>query len=180
MISIDTGSFFHCILCHVIFRDSGLMTKLRLLSGHSNLLLQVPVNKKMVTDYNSFVKADDEIWIKKINSKITRSLYTTAKQFEADVHQILKNAQKYNVHSASMCAFPGKFSHCFACWLYTRPTCSKCACFEPVQCLSIINALNCNPDKRPSRTCGTGDAVTQPTSSVPQTMCISQKWQSLT
>ena len=70
-------------------------------------LLQTPVNKKLVTDYNRYVMVEDEMWIKKINVKLTRSVYVTHQQFKEDVHQILRNAQQYNVLSPSMCAYPG-------------------------------------------------------------------------
>ena len=61
---------------------------------------------KGVADYNDFVKPEDEMWIKKINQKLTRSAYVTHRQFREDVHQILKNAQKYNL-STGVCAHPG-------------------------------------------------------------------------
>ncbi|KAL0025336.1 hypothetical protein WJX79_008358 [Trebouxia sp. C0005] len=60
---------------------------------------------KGVADYNDFVKPEDEMWIKKINQKLTRSAYVTHRQFREDVHQILKNAQKYNL-STGVCAHP--------------------------------------------------------------------------
>jgi len=59
-----------------------------------------------VADYNNFVKPEDEMWIKKINQKLTRSAYVTHGQFREDVHQILKNALTYN-QSTGECAHPG-------------------------------------------------------------------------
>ncbi len=73
------------------------------------MLLQLPVlktGKNGVSDYNNFVKLEDEIWIKKINQKLTRSAYVTHGQFREDMHQILKNAVTYN-QSTGMCAHPG-------------------------------------------------------------------------
>jgi len=63
--------------------------------------------KNAVADYNKYVEPEDEMWIKKINQKLTRSAYVTHGQFREDVHQILKNAHKYNQFSGSMCAHPG-------------------------------------------------------------------------
>jgi len=73
------------------------------------VLLQLPVTKtgkNGVSDYNNFVKLEDEVWIKKINQKLTRSAYVTHGQFREDMHQILKNAVTYN-QSTGMCAHPG-------------------------------------------------------------------------
>ena len=64
---------------------------------------------KGVADYNNFVKPEDEMWIKKINQKLTRSAYVTHGQFREDVHQILKNAVTYN-QSTGVCAHPGPLS----------------------------------------------------------------------
>ena len=64
--------------------------------------------KNGVSDYNNFVKLEDEVWIKKINQKLTRSAYVTHGQFREDMHQILKNAVTYN-QSTGMCAHPGLF-----------------------------------------------------------------------
>ena len=72
------------------------------------MLLQIPVSKVRVTDYNDFVRPEDEMWLKKINGKLTKVQYVNRSQFQNDVHQIWKNAVKYNVYSGSLCAFPGK------------------------------------------------------------------------
>lgn len=73
------------------------------------MLLQLPVlktGKNGVSDYNKFVKPEDEMWIKKINQKLTRSAYVTHGQFREDMHQIMKNAVTYNTSTAD-CAHPG-------------------------------------------------------------------------
>ena len=71
------------------------------------MLLQTPVSKKMVKDYNDFVTVSEEMYIKIISGVLSRAQYVTHEEFRADVHQILKNAQKYNLSMASLCACPG-------------------------------------------------------------------------
>ena len=73
--------------------------------------LQTPVvktGKQGVTDYNNFVRPEDEMWVRKISQKLTRAAYVTHIQFREDVHQILKNAQKYN-DAGSLCGHEGWF-----------------------------------------------------------------------
>lgn len=67
------------------------------------------MSKKIVYDYNKFVSEADEMWIKKINVKLTRSQYSSRQEFDADVHQIAKNARAYNYayHQGAVCANPG-------------------------------------------------------------------------
>lgn len=73
-----------------------------------SLLLQNPVNKKQIEDYGNFVKPEDEMWVKKINGKLTKSQYTSHKQFKADIHQLMRNAQVYNAaFGGGVCAYPG-------------------------------------------------------------------------
>lgn len=69
-------------------------------------MLQVPVNKKNVSDYNNFVPPEDEMWIKKINGKLAKSGYTSGQQFKADVCQLKVNAEGYNL-GGGLCAYPG-------------------------------------------------------------------------
>ncbi len=93
------------------------------------MLLQLPVlktGKNGVSDYNNFVKLEDEIWIKKINQKLTRSAYVTHGQFRKDMHQILKNAVTYN-QSTGMCAHPGPlfFQSLQACFGTARVSSAK-------------------------------------------------------
>ena len=64
------------------------------------------MSKKNVADYNNFVLPEDEMWIKKINGKLTKSGYTSGQQFKADVRQLKMNAEKYNL-GGGLCAFPG-------------------------------------------------------------------------
>lgn len=72
-------------------------------------LLQNPVNKKYVADYNKFVPPEKEMWVKKINIKLTRSQYTSRTDFQKDVNQIAKNARAYNLHPEAVCANPSTF-----------------------------------------------------------------------
>ena len=64
------------------------------------------MSKKNVADYNNFVLPEDEMWIKKINGKLTKSGYTSGQQFKADVRQLKMNAEGYNL-GGGLCAFPG-------------------------------------------------------------------------
>ena len=69
-------------------------------------MLQLPVSKKNVADYNKFVLPEDEMWIKKINGKLGKSGYTSGQQFKADVRQLKVNAEGYNL-GGGLCAYPG-------------------------------------------------------------------------
>ena len=55
--------------------------------------LQTEVSKRVVTDYNKFVPPEKEMWVKKINTKLTRSQYASHNEFQKDIFQILKNAR---------------------------------------------------------------------------------------
>ncbi len=119
------------------------------------MLLQLPVlktGKNGVSDYNKFVKPEDEMWIKKINQKLTRSAYVMHGQFREDMHQILKNAVTYNTSTAD-CAHPGPlfvivlplvfalFWHCFctvlALFLRCFATCFGTARVSSAKCTGI-------------------------------------------
>ena len=75
-------------------------------------MLQIPVNKKNVADYNNFVLPEDEMWIKKINGKLAKSGYTSGQQFKADVRQLKVNAEGYNL-GGGLCAYPGSAAPTF-------------------------------------------------------------------
>ena len=90
--------------------------------------LQNPVNKKSVIDYNKFILPEDEMWIKKITGKLIKSGYTSHKQFKADLHQLMTNAQTYNGSEGGVCAYPRKQSH-FGCYMLAALHAQR-SCFE--------------------------------------------------
>lgn len=97
-------------------------------------MLQVQVSKKNVKDYNNFVRPEDEIWVKKINGKLAKSGYSSSQQFMADVHQLLMNAEAYNL-GGGLCAFPGIANlPLFVVWTntgFTHVCCLRVAtCFQ--------------------------------------------------
>lgn len=69
--------------------------------------LQTEVSKRVVTDYNKFVPPEKEMWVKKINTKLTRSQYASHNEFQKDIFQILKNARAYNYNPEAVCANTG-------------------------------------------------------------------------
>ena len=88
-----------------------------------------------VPDYNNYVKPEEEMWIKKINQKLTRSAYVTHGQFRQDMLQILKNAQTYNT-STGECAHPGPL------FVPCKLVSSQQKCHQPN---GLASQLDCNP-----------------------------------
>lgn len=54
------------------------------------------VNKSSVRDYHKWVRPEDEMWLDKINRKITQHEYTSGAQLRSDFEKIYKNAIAYN------------------------------------------------------------------------------------
>ena len=105
-------------------------------------LMQNSVNKKKVEDYSKFIQPEDEMWLKKISGKLTKSGYTSHKQFQADVHQLMTNAQIYNGAGGGVCAYPGKQSH-FGCLLIAALHMKVSCCENWKGCLMLSQLHRC-------------------------------------
>ena len=60
------------------------------------MVLQSPVNKKRASDYNNFIRAEDEMDLGKIDRKVKSAMYSSGAELRADFHQIFLNADFYN------------------------------------------------------------------------------------
>jgi hypothetical protein len=68
--------------------------------------VQHQVNILEVPDYLEFVRPEDEMWLKLIETKIRKLAYSTREQFLGDFRQMVANCRAYNSDGCGK--FPGQ------------------------------------------------------------------------
>jgi hypothetical protein len=70
-------------------------------------VVQRPVSKILVPDYNKFVDPKEEIHLEAIEKKLKAGKYSSAAEFQQDVSQIVRNAAAYNSRGHGQYGAPG-------------------------------------------------------------------------